>query len=86
VVRQRITEIGGKPVLRGSVNESPVVTDNGNYIYDVDFGEIINSEALERAVKRIPGVIEVGLFIDMTHIVFVGHRSKVEKIEKNSSM
>jgi hypothetical protein len=24
----------------------------------------------------------VGLFIDMAHIVFVGYRSKVEKIEK----
>jgi len=85
VVRQRILEISGKPVLRCSVNESPVVTDNGNYIFDVDFGEIDNGEVLETAVKRIPGVIEVGLFIDMAHIVFVGYQSKVEKIEKKSS-
>jgi ribose 5-phosphate isomerase A len=82
VVRQRILEIGGKPVLRCSVNESPVVTDNGNYIFDVDFGEIDNGEVLETTVKRIPGVIEVGLFIDMAHIVFVGYQSKVEIIEK----
>jgi ribose 5-phosphate isomerase A len=86
VVRQRITAIGGIPVLRCSVNEKPFVTDNGNYIFDVDFGEIDNSEALETTVKRFPGVIEVGLFIDMAHIVFVGHRSKVVKIEKKSSI
>jgi ribose 5-phosphate isomerase A len=85
VARQRLMAIAGNPVLRCSAQGSPVVTDNENYIFDVDFGAIDDGEALETAVKRIPGVIEVGLFIDMTHIVYVGHRSTVEKIEKRTA-
>ncbi len=85
VAQRRLAAIAGTPVLRCSSSGSPVVTDNGNYIFDVDFGAIDDGETLETTVKRIPGVIEVGLFIDMTHIVYVGHRSTVEKIEKPSS-
>ena len=81
VVTRRIREVGGKPAIRCLANKHPFVTDNGNHVVDVDFGEIENGESLEREVKMIPGVIEVGLFINMAHLVCVGYRTTVEKIK-----
>jgi ribose 5-phosphate isomerase A len=78
-VVRKIEEIGGKASLRLSGNNRPFITDNGNYIVDVDFNEIEDSDMLERKIKMIPGVIEVGLFINMAHIVYVGYKAKVEK-------
>jgi ribose 5-phosphate isomerase A len=40
--------------------DGPVVTENGNFILDVRFGDI--HKELERDIKAIPGVIESGLF------------------------
>jgi ribose 5-phosphate isomerase A len=40
--------------------DGPVVTENGNLILDVRFGDI--HKELERDIKAIPGVIESGLF------------------------
>lgn len=85
VVMQRIREIGGKPATKCLANGSVFVTDNGNHIIDIDFGAIEDGGALEREVKMIPGVIEVGLFINMAHMVCVGYRTKVEKIERKSN-
>lgn len=40
--------------------DGPVITENGNFIFDVKFAEI--HKTLERDIKSIPGVIESGLF------------------------
>lgn len=41
--------------------DGPVITENGNFIFDVRFARIENS--FERDIKAIPGVIESGLFM-----------------------
>jgi ribose 5-phosphate isomerase A len=67
-------QMGGKPILRMGINKAgPVVTDNGNFILDVDFGLIPNPEDLENKIKFIPGVVETGLFINMAKKAFFGH-------------
>tara|TARA_B100000900_G_C20582968_1_gene718317 strand:- start:224 stop:919 length:696 start_codon:yes stop_codon:yes gene_type:complete len=56
----------------------PVVTDEGNLILDILFdGGISNPKELEVKINNIPGVLENGLFVDLTHKVLVG------KIENN---
>ncbi|RLE85966.1 MAG: ribose 5-phosphate isomerase A, partial [Thermoprotei archaeon] len=41
----------------------PITTDNGNFIIDVYIGKRGLSPAeLEREVKQVPGVVEVGIF------------------------
>ncbi len=70
----KFSQMGGKPVLRMGMNKAgPVVTDNGNFILDVDFGLISNPEDLEKRIKMIPGVVETGLFINMAKKAFFGH-------------
>lgn len=82
LVKEKITAIGGKPVVReGKGKLGPVITDNGNAILDAYFGEIKNPTRLETKIKMIPGVVETGFFINLTDIAYVGTSSIVEKIE-----
>jgi ribose 5-phosphate isomerase A len=72
-----------KPVLREAEKKlGPVVTDNGNFILDVDFGSIDNPKELNRTLKAIPGVVETGLFVELADIVYVGEKEGVRKLEK----
>jgi ribose 5-phosphate isomerase A len=82
-VMLKMQEKGGKPVLREAKSKvGPVVTDNGNFIVDVDFGPINTPKKLDSKLKSIPGVIETGLFVEMADIVYVGTRfGTVQKLE-----
>jgi len=83
IVKRRIEAVGGEAVVReGKGKLGPVITDNGNAIIDAVFGPINDAAALEQKLKMIPGVVETGLFIGLTDIVYVGTRSAVEKMER----
>ena len=59
----------------------PVVTDEGNLILDVLFnGGINNPKETELQINNIPGVLENGLFVDLTYKVLVG------KVENNQTV
>ncbi|NHC41111.1 ribose-5-phosphate isomerase RpiA [Bacillus sp. MM2020_1] len=65
---KHIRELGGSLNLR-QTNGTPYLSDNGNYVIDCDFIEIKDPKALERELNIIPGVVENGLFVDMTDAV-----------------
>lgn len=72
-VMKKIKEMKGVPTLRMGVNKAgPVITDNGNFIIDADFGLIKNPLNLDLDLDRIPGVVETGLFIDMAIACYIG--------------
>jgi ribose 5-phosphate isomerase A len=50
----------------------PLVTDNGNFIIDVDFGIISNPKDLNMKILQLPGVVDTGLFIEMTSKAYIG--------------
>jgi ribose 5-phosphate isomerase A len=51
----------------------PVVTDQGNLVLDVKFaGGIADPVGLEREINNLPGVLENGLFVNITDQVLVG--------------
>jgi len=73
-IMKKLQTLGGKPVLRmGEKKAGPVVTDNGGFILDVDFGEIDNPADLERKISVIPGVVETGLFVRMAAKAYFGN-------------
>ncbi|MGB9756736.1 MAG: ribose 5-phosphate isomerase A [Candidatus Bathyarchaeales archaeon] len=83
LVMRKITEIGGKPILREGIKKvGPILTDNGNFIIDAHFGLIKNPEELEHKLKTLPGIVETGLFIKIASEVYVGKSSGVEKLKK----
>jgi ribose 5-phosphate isomerase A len=62
-VMAQLRGLGCRPFIREAVNkDGPVITDNGNFIVDCQFEEIVNPADLETAIAAIPGVIESGLF------------------------
>jgi len=66
-VMSRMKGLGCIPRLRDGIRkDGPVITDNGNFIVDCEFGEIGNPEELEDLFAVIPGVVESGLFCDFT--------------------
>ncbi|MCM3706235.1 ribose-5-phosphate isomerase RpiA [Cytobacillus firmus] len=77
----RIAELGAIPQLR--VNDGEIfVSNNGNYILDCQFEKIPNPKELHNQLKQMTGVVETGLFIDMTDLVLVGSTGKVDSLKK----
>ena len=56
-VSRRLVKLRGQPVWRKGF-----VTDNGNYILDVNSLHIVNPLETEERINRIPGVVTVGIF------------------------
>lgn len=74
-VMQTIKSIGGKPVLRMAKKKAgPVVTDNGNFVIDADFGGIADPSKLQTDLVTIPGVVETGLFPGMAARALFGEK------------
>ena len=62
-VMEELYKIGAnKQTLRMALKkDGPVITENGNFIIDVNFENI--TQDLEKKLKNITGVVETGLFI-----------------------
>lgn len=74
-VTQRLLEMGASHVVlrQGSpAKAGPVVTDNNNFILDADFGPIENPAKLHQGIKMLVGVVETGLFTNMTSKCYFG--------------
>jgi ribose 5-phosphate isomerase A len=72
-VIKKLSKLGGKPVLRmAQAKVGPIITDNGNFIIDTDFGVIKNATELNHKILFIPGVVDTGLFIDLTSKAYIG--------------
>lgn len=72
-VTKALEKLGGKVELRmGVKKDGPVITDQGNMVLDVDFGAIANPVELESTLNNIPGVLENGLFVNVTDVVLIG--------------
>lgn len=82
LVERRLKEQGGKPVLRlGKMKDGPVITDNGNFVMDVDFGVIVDPKALAAKISPIPGVVEHGIFDNLDEM-YLARAGGVEIIKR----
>ena len=73
-VKQQLEALGGNAELRMAQRKAgPVVTDQGNLVLDAKLdGGITDPVALEQTINNIPGVLENGLFVNITDEVLVG--------------
>ncbi len=78
----KIEALGAKPVLREREDEV-FVSNNGNYILDCAFESIEDPRALHNQLKLLLGVVETGLFIDMTDKVILAGPDGAQVINKN---
>jgi ribose 5-phosphate isomerase A len=83
LVERRLRDLGGKPVLRQGVRkDGPVITDNGNFVMDVDFGIIEDPRSLAAKICPIPGVVEHGIFDNLDEL-YLARKDGVERIGRN---
>jgi ribose 5-phosphate isomerase A len=64
---------GGRKITLRQAGDQPFVSDEGNYILDLHLQAISDAPALSGALNQIPGLVENGLFINMSDLIIVGH-------------
>lgn len=77
----KISELGATPVLR-EIEGNIFVSNNGNYILDCAFESISDPKSLHHSLKQLLGVVESGLFVDMTDTVILAGPDGVKVIDK----
>ncbi len=73
----RFDELGFSPQIRKNGNNN-FITDSGNLIVDLHLNEIDDAIILERQIKLMQGVVEVGLFNNIAGTVIVGKEKSTE--------
>jgi len=82
LVEKKLLELGGRPVLRlGKMKDGPVITDNGNFVLDVDYGRIEEPVELGARMSQIPGLVEHGIFENLDEL-YLARDSGVERIRR----
>ena len=71
---RKIQKAGYNGHLRMTEKQTPFVTDNGNYIYDIHFDTLRTSpEHDEETLIHIPGVVDTGFFFNLAGRVLIGN-------------
>ncbi len=74
LVIREMKELGGEPQMRlGVRKDGPVISDNGNFILDVEFGVIKDPAKLSLELSACTGVVEHGIFTDVDD-VYIGQK------------
>ncbi|MFP4376089.1 MAG: ribose-5-phosphate isomerase RpiA [Spirochaetales bacterium] len=73
-VMNALTKLGGEPVVRLAERKmGAVITDNGNIIIDVRFGEPFDAPEMEARLATVPGIVGNGLFCRIEPTVLVAY-------------
>lgn len=89
--RNMIEVLAADAGCRGEIKQrmrsdgQPFVTDSGNFILDCAFGRIEEPEALDEALKLIPGVVENGLFLGIADAAIVAGPDGVVMLERDDA-
>jgi ribose 5-phosphate isomerase A len=97
LVVKQVAKLGGKAQVRmgdktpyetpylntgtTGTKAGPVISDNGNFIMDADFGEIDEPASLDEALSRCVGVVEHGIFTNVD-VVYIGKKDGSVEIMK----
>lgn len=76
----RIEQRGGQWELRHGPAGKPLVTDEGNYIIDCDFGLLADPAEWNRWLNDQAGVVEHGLFVGIATQILIATGGQVEVI------
>lgn len=82
LIGREIEGMGAKVSLRSYAYGNPYVTDEGHNILDCTFGAISDPSDLADRLRRIPGVVEHGLFIGMAEMALIGQNGQVLTLRK----
>ncbi|MGN4422619.1 ribose 5-phosphate isomerase A [Bacillus cereus group sp. MYBK30-1] len=76
---KRVQTLGCETHIRMK-NDGIFITDNGNFIIDCIFpNKILNPNDIHKELKMITGVVETGLFINMTSKAIIGTENGIKE-------
>jgi len=79
IAKKLITEISQKCDLRpNAAGDAYAITSYGNYVLDCEF-KYDDLSKLASEISQIPGVIEHGIFLDMTHMALIADQGNIMK-------
>ena len=79
----RALERFGRPVLRLR-DGAPLLTDSGNYIYDVTVAPLPDPSSVDSALRHVPGVVETGLFCGRADWVIIAEAQGIRRLSRQS--
>ncbi len=77
---RHLKALGGTPVVRQKDGVAPYLTDNGNWILDTGFAPIHDPARLDADIRKIPGIVDHGIFLGMASLVLVGDEGAVREM------
>ena len=79
ITLEALASLGCEPELRMDLADPvhPFVTDGGHYTADCRFDSIPDPASLEVEIKRIPGALECGLFVNLARAAMIATESEV---------
>jgi ribose 5-phosphate isomerase A len=81
-IARRLVAMDGEPKLRKAKDGSTFITDNGNWILDVQSLRIDDPVALEAEINNWPGVVTSGLFaLRGANICLLGTPDGVDRVD-----
>jgi len=79
IAKKLITKISQKCDLRpNAAGDAYAITSYGNYVLDCEF-KYDDLSRLASEISQIPGVIEHGIFLDMTHLALIADQGNIMK-------
>jgi ribose 5-phosphate isomerase A len=82
-VTRHLKLIAGVASVRTKGDGFPYVTDNQNWILDTNFGPIDDPRDLDARVRKIPGVVDTGIFLGMADLVLVGDDGVLREMRRS---
>jgi ribose 5-phosphate isomerase A len=80
--RQALARLG-EPTLRLRAG-APLLTDSGNYIYDLAVAPLSDPAAFDQRLRGVPGVVETGLFCARADWVIVAEAQGIRTLSRQS--
>jgi ribose 5-phosphate isomerase A len=81
VEREYLSSLGAIVKERLDSEGKTLITDEGNYILDTNFGVIENPKELAKKLEARAGIVEHGLFVSMADYVVVATENEIKILE-----
>ncbi len=83
VVKTQLEELGAQVTLRQS-SAGVAVTSAGGVVLDCHFDPSLEAAALNRHLNDLPGVLEHGIFLDLTDTVWLAEQGRISALHPPS--
>ncbi len=80
LAKKNLEDIGGKGDLRpNAAKDGFWITSHGSYVLDMQFDKSLDAAALNRLINNTPGVVEHGIFYNLTDTVLIAENGTVSE-------